>query len=57
VLKTDASNYAIKMCISQPDLEGWLQLIAFYSWKMIPMELNYEIHDKELLVIITAFSE
>jgi RNase H-like domain found in reverse transcriptase len=57
VLKTDVSNYVIRMCISQPDLEGRLQLITFYSWKMIPMKLNYKIHDKELLAIIIVFSE
>jgi RNase H-like domain found in reverse transcriptase len=57
VLETDASDYAIGMCISQPDSEGRLQPIAFYSRKMIPAELNYEIHDKELLAIVAAFSE
>jgi RNase H-like domain found in reverse transcriptase len=43
------------MCISQPDSEGRLRPIAFYSQKMIPVELNYKIHDKELLVIIEVF--
>jgi transposase InsO family protein len=57
VLETDASDYAISMCISQPDNEGRLRPIAFYSRKMIPAELNYEIHDKELLAIVAAFGE
>ncbi|ERF69956.1 hypothetical protein EPUS_08767 [Endocarpon pusillum Z07020] len=57
VLETDASDYAIGMCISQPDDEGRLRPVAFYSRKMIPAELNYEIHDKELLAIVTAFDE
>jgi RNase H-like domain found in reverse transcriptase len=43
------------MCISQPNLEGRLQPVAFYSRKMIPAELNYKIHNKELLVIIEVF--
>jgi len=57
VLETDASDYAIGMCISQPDDEGRLRPVAFYSRKMIPAELNYEIHDKELLAIVEAFRE
>ena len=57
VLETDASDYAIGMCISQPDPEGRLRPVAFYSRKMIPAELNYEIHDKELLAIVEAFRE
>lgn len=31
--------------------------MAFYSRKMIPAELNYEIHDKELLAVVMAFRE
>ena len=57
VLETDASDYAIRMCISQLDLDGRLRLVAFYSRKMVPIELNYEIHDKELLAIVKAFRE
>jgi RNase H-like domain found in reverse transcriptase len=57
VLETDTLDYAISICISQSDNEERLRPIAFYSRKMIPMELNYEIHDKELLAIITTFSE
>jgi RNase H-like domain found in reverse transcriptase/Reverse transcriptase (RNA-dependent DNA polymerase)/Integrase zinc binding domain/Chromo (CHRromatin Organisation MOdifier) domain/Aspartyl protease len=57
ILETDASDLAIGMCISQPDDEGRSRPIAFYSRKMIPAELNYEIHDKELLAIVTAFNE
>ena len=45
------------MCISQPDPDGRLRLVAFYSRKMVPIELNYEIHDKELLAIVEAFRE
>ena len=56
-MKTDASDYAISMCISQPDSEGRLRPVAFYSRKMIPAELNYEIHDKELLAIVKVFRE
>ena len=52
----DTSDYAIAAIISQisPD-DGDLHPIAFYSHGMKPLELNYEIYDKELLAIFEAF--
>jgi hypothetical protein len=41
----------------QPKKKGKLHPFAFYSRKMSPAELNYNIHDKELLAIVTAFQE
>jgi hypothetical protein len=29
----------------------------FYSFKFYPAEINYKIHDKELLTIVDAFKE
>jgi len=57
ILETDASDYAIGTCLSQKDKEGKLRPIAFYSRKFTPPELNYEIHDKELLAIVEAFQQ
>ena len=57
ILETNALDYAIGVCISQPDDVGLLQLIAFYSQKMIAPKKNYNIHDKELLTIVEAFRE
>lgn len=34
------------------DDEGILHLVAFFSKKLILVECNYEIYDKELLAII-----
>jgi hypothetical protein len=51
------SNYAIRACISQLDKKGKLHLVAFFSYKMSLVELNYDIHDKELLAIMKAFKE
>ena len=56
-VETDASDYAISACISQPDEQGRLHPIAFYSKKITPLELNYDVYDKELLAIVTAFKE
>lgn len=57
IVETDASDYAIGACLNQPDGEGLLHPVAFYSRKMTSAELNYEIHDKELLAIVKAFEE
>ena len=56
-LETDASDYAIGACICQKDKEGKLKPVAYYSRKMTGPELNYDIHDKELLAIVEAFRE
>jgi hypothetical protein len=57
VVETDASDYAIGACLSQPDDQGRLHPVAYYSRKMIPAEQNYDIHDKELLAIVKALKE
>lgn len=56
VVETDASDYAIGAILSQYNSEGVLHPIAFDSRKLAPAELNYEIHDKELLGIFWAFT-
>lgn len=56
-VETDASDYAVGACLSQPDQDKKLHPVAFYSRTMSPAELNYDIHDKELLAIITAFQQ
>ena len=56
-VETDASDYAVGACISQPDDNGKLHPVAFYSRTMSPPELNYDIHDKELLAIVVAFQQ
>jgi len=56
-IETDASDYAIGACMSQPDDEGRLHPVMFYSRKMVPAEKNYDIHDKELLAIVDTFRE
>src|SRR5579871_4577319 len=56
-IETDASDYAIGACMSQPDDEGRLHPVMFYSRKMVPAERNYDIHDKELLAIVDTFRE
>lgn len=55
VLETDASDYAIAAILSQNDSMGVLHPVAYHSRKLSPAEMNYEIHDKELLAIVEAF--
>ncbi|MBW0490465.1 hypothetical protein O181_030180 [Austropuccinia psidii MF-1] len=53
IVETHASNYALGAVLSQVSDSG-KHPIAFDSHKPIPEELNYEIHDKELLGIVWA---
>ena len=54
IIETDASDFAIGADLSQRDEEERLHPAAFYSRKFQPVEINYEIHDKELLAIVDA---
>ncbi len=55
ILKTDSFNYVNDEVLFQYDDEEILHSIAFYSKNMFSAECNYEIYDKELLIIIQAF--
>ena len=52
VFKADLSDHAQKNVLSQYDKNDILWSIAYFSWKLNAVELNYEIYDKKLLVII-----
>jgi hypothetical protein len=54
ILETDALDFALAAVLSQRDEEGHLHPLAFHSRKFQPAEINYEIHDKELLAIVDA---
>ena len=53
-IETDASDFAIGACLSQPsDPESKeFRPVCFYSRKLLPAEKNYHVHDKELLAIV-----
>ncbi|MBW0494923.1 hypothetical protein O181_034638 [Austropuccinia psidii MF-1] len=53
IVETDASDYALGAVLSQISDSGKHPL-EFDSSKLLPDELNYEIHDKELLGIVWA---
>ncbi len=56
-LEMNASDEAIETCISQSDDKKHLHSIAYYSCKFTVAELNYEIHNKELLAIVDSFKQ
>ncbi|MBW0572823.1 hypothetical protein O181_112538 [Austropuccinia psidii MF-1] len=53
IVETDASHYALSSVLSLVNGSG-KHPIAFDSRKLLPAELNYEIHDNELLQIVWA---
>ncbi|MGB2685899.1 MAG: pol polyprotein, partial [Olleya sp.] len=57
VLETDASDYAIGACLSQPGVDGKLRPVAYYSRKLSPAELSYDVYNKEMLAIVVAFEQ
>jgi hypothetical protein len=56
-IKMDASDYAIGAVCSQPDDANVLHPLGYYCRKLNTAELNYDIHDKELLAIIKVLNK
>ena len=50
------SDFVLKACLLQKH-DGIQYPIAYYNQKMTPLELNYNIYNKELLGIVTVFKE
>jgi hypothetical protein len=55
-IETDTLDRVVARVISQQLDEEW-HLVAYYSKTIAAPELNYKIHDKELLVIVKALEE
>lgn len=56
-IEIDASDYVVAAVLSQKDPQGVMYSVAYMFKQMSPAECNYEIYDKELLVIVRAFEE
>ena len=56
ILETDASDYAMEGILKQKINEKF-HPVVFYSRKFINVELNYEIHDKKLLIIVVILKK
>ncbi|XP_075180996.1 uncharacterized protein LOC142251834 [Anomaloglossus baeobatrachus] len=58
IVEVDASDYALGAILSQRTGDkSLLHPCAFFSRRLSPAERNYDIADKELLAIISAFKE
>ena len=57
MLETDASNFAKGSILSQVEPDRKWHLLAFYSKKFSLVEINYDIHDKEISVIVDSFKQ
>jgi len=55
VVETNASDYALTAILSIMTKDNEIHPIAFHSQVFSAPELNYDIYDKELLVIFEAF--
>ena len=51
-VEADASNYTIKGVLSMKCSNKLQRLVAFISKLLSDIERNYEIHDKEILVVV-----
>ena len=54
-METDTLDYALTTTLSIVNEKNEVYLVAFHSCTFTMAELNYDIHDKELLVIFEAF--
>lgn len=56
-VETDASDGVVAGALLQSDDKGDWHPVAYFSKTMAPAEINYQIHDKELLAIVRSFEE
>ena len=56
VIKIDILDFVLSVCLVQKYLDRW-HLIIYYSYKIILLELNYNIYNKELLKIVVILKK
>ena len=56
VVKIDILDFILGVYLVQKHLDRQ-HLVIYYSYKIIPPELNYNIYNKELLGIVTVFKK
>ena len=50
-------DYILGVCLLQKHIDRVWYLVIYYNRKLILLELNYDIYNKELLVIVITFKE
>ena len=56
VIKIDTQDFILGIYLIQKYLDRWY-LVIYYSYKIIPLELNYDIYNKKLLGIVAALKK
>ena len=56
-VKIDLFNFALGACLMQKYKDKVWYLVAYYSCKITPLELNYNIYNKELLIIVAVLKK
>ena len=56
VVKINILDFALGIYLVQKHLDKW-HLVTYYSCKMIPLKLNYNIYNKELLEIVAVLKK
>ena len=56
VIKMDILDFVLGIYLVQKYLNGW-NLVIYYSCKIILLELNYNIYNKELLGIVAVLKK
>ena len=56
VIKTDILDFILDIYLIQKHLNRW-HLVIYYSRKITPLELNYNIYNKELLGIVAVLKK
>ena len=56
-IEADASDFALGSILSQLGEDGQTHPVAFHSRKFTVSEINYEVHDKELLAVVDSFEQ
>ena len=56
-VKTNALDYALGAVLLQQGLDEKWRLVFYHLRKFSRAELNYNVHDKELLRVVDAFEQ
>ena len=56
-VKIDLLDFILKAYMVQKYKDKIWHLVVYYSRKLTPLELNYDIYNKELLAIVTVLKE
>ena len=56
-VEIDILDFILNICLTQLYKDGVQYLVIYYSYKIIPLKLNYNIYNKELLKIVVVFKE